>query len=405
MSCLIFNIYVSLLYLLNKKMQFLSKTVLKKFINKEISSVGFDESYIENAVKKHLFLSIKIFDVTPSQATIIKQSALSCGCDCAVNRGVIDCSVSFSDCILSGTMSQIEHVAKKLSTQPFSLSKLSENLLEKIENELKPKKRTKIMGILNLTPNSFSDGGEFLEIEKAINHAIDMIDLGADIIDIGAQSTKPMADLVSVIYEIEKVTPIVTALKTAYPHIELSVDTMTLGCAKAAIDAGADIINDVSFLNNEEFAHLCMQHNKKLVIMHSRGDSKTMDNLNYYENITDEIYKEIDEKCRLAESCGLSKDKIIIDLGFGFAKNITQNFELLKRIEEFKSLGYPILAGVSRKRFMQDVINTKEPKDADFVSAMTAFYLMEKEIEYIRVHNVELTQQAQSLNDRLTFDF
>lgn len=382
-------------------MQFLSKTVLRKFINKEISSVGFDESYVENAVKKHIFLSIKIFDVTPSQATIIKQTALSSGCDCAVNRGVIDCSVSFSDCILSGTISQIEHVAKKLASQPFSLSKLSEILFEQLEIQTKTPKRTKIMGILNLTPNSFSDGGEYVEIEKAINHAIDMIDMGADIIDIGAQSTKPYADLVSVVYEIEKVVPIVTALKTAYPHIEISVDTMTLGCAKAALDCGADIINDVSFLNNIEFVNICKEHNKKLVIMHSRGDSKTMDSLNYYEDIIDEIYKELFEKTNLALSNGLKKENIIIDLGFGFAKDIAQNFELLKRIKEFKALGYPILAGVSRKRFMQDVINTKEPKDADFISAITASYLMQNDIEYIRVHNVQLTSQARKFNDRL----
>lgn len=401
MFCLIFNKYVSILYLLNKKMQFLSKTVLKKFINKELSSIGFDESYVNNAVKKHIFLSIKIFDVTPSQASIIKQTALSCGCDCAVNRGVIDCSVSFSDCVLSGTISQIENVAKKLSSQPFSLSKLSEILLEQLENESKTSNTTKIMGILNLTPNSFSDGGEYLEIEKAINHAIDMIDLGADIIDIGAQSTKPHADLVSVVYEIEKVVPIVTALKTAYPNIEISVDTMTLGCAKAAIDAGADIINDVSFLNNIEFANICAQNNKKLVIMHSRGDSKTMDGLNYYSDVIDEIYKELFEKTSLALSSGLKKENIIVDIGFGFAKDIAQNFELLKRIKEFKSLGYPILAGVSRKRFMQDVINTKEAKDADFISAIAASYFMNNGIEYVRVHNVELTSQARKFNDRL----
>ncbi len=111
-------------------MQFLSKTVLKKIINKEISSVGFDEGYISHAVKKHSFLSIKIFDVTPVQATIIKQTALSCDCDCAVNRGVIDCSVSYSNCILSGTIIQLKNVAKKLRAQPFSLSKLSEKIDE-----------------------------------------------------------------------------------------------------------------------------------------------------------------------------------------------------------------------------------------------------------------------------------
>ena len=382
-------------------MQFLSKTVLKKFIKQEISSVGFDEGYIEHAVKKHLFLSIKIFDVTPSQASIIKQTALSCDCDCAVNRGVIDCSVSFSDCILSGTISQLVSVAKKLSSQPFSLSKLSDIIFEKIEIELSKKSDTKIMGILNLTPNSFSDGGEFVEIDKAMNHAIDMIENGANIIDIGAQSSKPFSDLVSVVYEIEKVTPIVTALKTAFPHIEISVDTMTLACAKAAIEAGADIINDVSFLANPEFVKICALENKKLVIMHTKGDSKTMDKLAYYDNVVDEIYTDINKKVQYALDNGLDKKNIIIDVGFGFAKNITQNFELLKRINEFKSMGIPVLAGVSRKRFMQDVINTKEPKDADFVSALSAFYLMQNEVDYIRVHNVELTVQALKLYNRL----
>ncbi len=382
-------------------MQFLSKTVLKKFIKKEISSVGFDESYINSAIKKHLFLSIKIFDVTPSQATIIKQAALSSGCDCAVNRGVIDCSVSFSDCILSGSLNQIEQVAKKLSNQPFSLSKLSEVLLEQLENEKKSTHKTKIMGILNLTPNSFSDGGEFIQIDKAINHAIDMIEQGADIIDIGAQSTKPKADLVSVVYEIEKVVPIVTALKTAYPNVEISVDTMTLGCAKASIEAGADIINDVSFLANEEFAKICAQANKKLVIMHSRGNSKTMDELTSYDNLVDEIYKEIYQKAILAQSQGLEKENIIIDLGFGFAKTINQNYELLKRIGEFKSMGYPVLAGVSRKRFLQDTINTKEPKDADLLTAIATSYLIQNEIEYVRVHNVKDSIQARAFCDRL----
>lgn len=382
-------------------MQFLSKTVLKKFIKKEISSVGFDESYINSAIKKHLFLSIKIFDVTPSQATIIKQAALSSGCDCAVNRGVIDCSVSFSDCILSGSLNQIEQVAKKLSNQPFSLSKLSEVLLEQLENEKKSTHKTKIMGILNLTPNSFSDGGEFIQIDKAINHAIDMIEQGADIIDIGAQSTKPKADLVSVVYEIEKVVPIVTALKTAYPNVEISVDTMTLGCAKASIEAGADIINDVSFLANEEFAKICAQANKKLVIMHSRGNSKTMDELTSYDNLIDEIYKEIYQKAILAQSQGLGKENIIIDLGFGFAKTINQNYELLKRIGEFKSMGYPVLAGVSRKRFLRDTINTKEPKDADLLTAIATSYLIQNEIEYVRVHNVKDSIQARAFCDRL----
>ncbi len=384
-------------------MQFTTKTVSRKFINKEISSVGFDESYINSATKKHLFLSIKIFDVTPSQATIIKQTALSVGCDCAVNRGVIDCSISFSDCILSGTFSQIKKVAKKLENQPFSLSSLADALYLQLENQSKDAPSVKIMGILNVTPNSFSDGGEFVEIEKAMNHAVDMIEAGAKVIDIGAQSTKPMSDLVSVVYEIEKVTPLVTALKTAYPNIEISVDTMTLGCAKAAIDAGADIINDVSFLSNPEFAKICAENNKKLVIMHSRGNSKTMDDLTYYDNLVDDIYKELKEKIDVAKSEGLNDENIILDLGFGFAKTINQNLELLSRINEFSGLGYPLMAGVSRKRFMRDIINTKEPKDADFITAISTSYLIQNHVEYIRVHNVELSMQALRFNERLMY--
>ena len=384
-------------------MQFSLKTVSKKFINKEISSVGFDENYISSAIKKHLFLSIKIFDITPSQATIIKQTALSAGCDCAVNRGVIDCSVSFSDCILSGTLSQIKKVAQKLSLQPFSLSNLADELFKQLQIQDQPKTHSKIMGILNLTPNSFSDGGEFVEIEKAINHAIDMIEAGADVIDIGAQSTKPKADLVSVVYEIEKVVPIVSAIKTAYPDVEISVDTMTLGCVKAAIDAGCDIINDVSFLSNQEFAKICARHNKKLVIMHSRGNSMTMDELTDYDNIVDDIFKEIKEKINIAKMEGMSNENLIIDLGFGFAKTINQNLVLLNRINEFKSLGYPILAGVSRKRFLQDIINTKEPKNTDNLTAVVTGYLLQNEIEYIRVHNVDLSVQALKFYDRLHF--
>ncbi len=382
-------------------MQFLSKTVLKKFINSEINSIGFDEGYSKFAVNKHIFLSIKIFDISSKQANIIKQTALSSGCDCAVHRGVIDCSIEKSDCILSGTISQIDTVAKKLYNQPFSLSKLANDLLEHIEKEKQIPKRTKIMGILNLTEDSFSDGGEFTNIEKAINHAIDMMEYGAEIIDIGAQATNPNSQLIGVQEESERIIPILIALKTAYPDTLLSVDTMNLSCAQEAIKAGCDILNDVSFLNNPEFAKLCAKNNKKLVIMHSRGNPKTMDKLTHYDNIVDDIYRELKDKADLALSEGLDCDNIIIDLGFGFAKNIEQNFTLLNRINEFKSLGYPILAGVSRKRFLQDVINTKNPKDADIQTLLASSWLIQQGVEYIRVHNVELAEQARKFNDRL----
>ena len=352
----------------------------------------------------HRYRSKCFFELDTKQATILKQTALSSDCDVATNRGVLDNSVELSDCVLSGTISQIETVAKKLLSQPFSMSKLSENILELLENEKNPVKHTKIMGILNLTPDSFSDGGEFVAIDRAMNHAIDMIEHGADVIDIGAQSTRPNADLVSVNYEIEKTVPVITALKTAYPQIELSVDTMTLACAQAALDAGADIINDVSFLKNEAFIDLCKKNNKKLIIMHSRGNSKTMDKMCDYNNVVDDIYKELYKKTSYALESGLDRKSIIIDLGFGFAKTNEQNFALLNRIKEFHSLGYPILAGVSRKRFLQDVLNTREPKDADIQTALATSFLIEQGVEYIRVHDVELSIQAVKFQDKL-FNF
>ena len=135
--------------------------------------------------------------------------------------------------------------------------------------------------------------------------------------------------------------------------------------------------------------------------MHSRGDSYTMDDLTGYNNVVDDVFQELYEKTHYAMDLGLKRENIIIDVGFGFAKTIEQNFALLKRINEFKSLGFAVLAGVSRKRFMQDIINTKEPKDADIQSAFATSWLIQNDIEYVRVHNVELSCQALKFNDRL----
>ncbi|MBR1616700.1 dihydropteroate synthase [bacterium] len=379
-------------------MQFKLKTISKKFIKEEIASVGFDKSYLDCALNKHKFLSIKIFELDTRQATILKQTALSSDCDCALNRGVLDNSVEFSDVILSGTINQLNDVCQKLTKQPFNMKKLSNDILDLIEKTSFEPKTPKIMGILNITDDSFSDAGEFLQIEKSLNHAIDMIEQGAKIIDIGAQATNPNAQMISPSLETERLTPIVIALKRAYPNIEISIDTFNFETAKTALDLGCDIINDVSFLKNIEFLKLIKLYDKKLVIMHSKGDNKTMDELCDYENLIEDIYFDLKYKINVANSYGLNENNLILDVGFGFAKTITQNIELMKRIKEFKTLGYPLLCGVSRKRFMQDIINTKEAKDADFISALSAFYLMENSVDIIRAHNVELTKQALQLH-------
>ena len=367
------------------------KIISKNFIEQEITNVGFSPDYLKIGLNKHKFINIKIFDLRPIEANILKQTALSCDCDCAVHRRTIDCKIDKTNCILSGTITQIIEVSKKLKKQPenLSLQDISQELINQIFL-YKKQSKSKIMGILNLTENSFSDGGEFLELENAKKHIAQMIEQGAQIIDIGAESTRPNADEIDSQTQIKRILPIIKHIKENYKNILVSIDTRSSEVAQACINAGADIINDVSGLRFDgKMAKTIAKSNAKIVIMHSRSTPKNMDNMCNYENLIDEIYFELKNQCDFAINEGIKPENIIIDVGFGFAKNYEQNIELMARIEEFKSLGYEILAGVSRKRFIQQLANVTNPKEADEMSAMTSAYFASKGIDYIRVHNVE----------------
>lgn len=367
------------------------KIISKNFIEQEITNVGFSPDYLKIGLNKHKFINIKIFDLRPIEANILKQTALSCDCDCAVHRHTIDCKIDKTNCILSGTITQIIEVSKKLKKQPenLSLQDISQELINQIFL-YKKQSKSKIMGILNLTENSFSDGGEFIELENAKKHIEQIIEQGAQIIDIGAESTRPNADEMPTGIQIQRILPVLKYLKENYPHILASIDTRSSEVAQACINAGADIINDVSGLRFDgKMAKTIAKSNAKIVIMHSRSTPKNMDNMCNYENLIDEIYFELKNRCDFAINEGVEPENIIIDVGFGLPKNYEQNIELMARIEEFKSLGYEILAGVSRKRFIQQLTNVTNPKEADEMSAMTSAYFASKGIDYIRVHNVE----------------
>lgn len=372
------------------------KIISKNFIEQEITNVGFSPDYLKIGLNKHKFINIKIFDLRPIEANILKQTALSCDCDCAVHRRTIDCKIDKTNCILSGTITQIIEVSKKLKKQPknLSLQKISQGLIRQIFL-YKKQSKSKIMGILNLTENSSSDGGEFLEFENAKRHIAQMIEQGAQIIDIGAESTRPNADEIDSQTQIKRILPIIKHIKENYKNILVSIDTRSSEVAQACINEGADIINDVSGLRFDiQMAKTIAKSNVKIVIMHSRSTPKDMDNMCNYENLIDEIFFELKKQCDFAISEGVKPENIIIDVGFGFAKNYEQNIELMTRIEEFKSLGYEILAGVSRKRFIQQLANVTNPKDADEMSAMASAYFSLKGIDYIRVHNVKKTYDA-----------
>ena len=372
------------------------KFISKNFVEQEIQNVGFSPDYIPIALNKHKFLSLKIYNLRAFEANILKQTALSCDCDCAIHKHAVECKVEKTDCILSGTIAQIIDVSKKLKKQPEKLC--LHNISKELINQIflyKKHSETKIMGIINLTEDSFSDGNEFLDIKIASAQVDKMILDGAKVIDVGAESTRPNADDISSQKQITRIMPLLEYIKQKFPQISVSIDTRSSIVAEYALKNGADIINDVSGLKfDRNMADTIAKFNAKVVIMHSRSTPKNMDNMCIYKNLIDEVYMELKEQCDYAKNKGVEAENIIIDVGFGFAKNFEQNIELLKRICEFKSLGYEILSGVSRKRFIQKLAQVENPKEADEMSSLIAAYLSSKGIDYIRAHNVKKTASA-----------
>ena len=365
---------------------FVLKEIVTDDLGKELSSVGFDKSYIKKARGKFVYKNIKIFDLTPAQANILKQTALSVGADCATHRETITAKVEKTDCILGGSLSQIEKIAGKLACQPFGLKKLGEMLLQMHEKDLDG---CKIVGILNLTTNSFSDGGEFYEFDKAIEHLNEMINDGADVVDIGAESTKPYSEPVSAAEQLAKLVPLLEHIKENDIKIPVSIDTRSSAVARKCLELGADIINDVSgFDYDEKMPEVIAEFNAKVIIQHSKGTPQNMQDKPVYSNLTDEIYLGLKNKIDIAVSKGIKRENIIVDPGIGFGKTREDNFEILRRIEELYGLGCPVMLGVSRKSLLNMPNEDNFTKDI-FTLALNAVAI-NKKVDYIRVHNVKL---------------
>lgn len=365
------------------------KKLNSNLCQKDLIDIGFSEIYVSSLLKKSEFVKLKIFDLTVIQANILKQTALSKGCDCAVNSGCLNNSVEKTDAIWFGTKSQLIEIAKTLKLQQFKMPLLADKILNLLESQ--KAYSPKIMGILNLTENSFSDGGEYLEFEKAVEHAKKMIEDGADIIDIGAESTKPGADEVSAEIQIQRILPVLKELVKLYPDIDFSVDTRSSEVAKEVLKIKNVIINDVSGLTfDEKMIDTVCENNARVVICHSSSIPKDMQEKTDYKNITDDIFKFfISQTEKLAEK-GLPKENIILDLGFGFGKTVEQNFELIKNLKDFTSLGYPVLAGISRKSFIQ---NTVKNADYDELTSALNGQLLLSGASIFRVHNVKKTKE------------
>ena len=258
-----------------------------------------------------------------------------------------------------------------------------------------------MMGILNITPDSFADGGKYLSKTDAVTQGRRLIAEGADIIDIGGESTRPGAERVSEEMELERVIPVVTEL--VKDGAVISVDTMRAEVAKQGITAGATYINDVSGgLADEKMANLIASNSKvQYIAMHWRGHSKEMQKQAVYENVVTEVKDELDDRVTSLLKAGVSPEQIILDPGIGFAKESEHNWQILKNIERFQMLGYPLLVGVSRKRFLGELVNANEPDKREAATIALTAELARVKVWAVRTHAVKAHQDAISVIERL----
>ena len=271
-----------------------------------------------------------------------------------------------------------------------------------------------VMGILNVTPDSFSDGGQFTAIDSAITHAKDMISAGATIIDIGGESTRPNAAAVSTEEEVQRVVPVVKAIRQQLGDIGkdiwLSIDTSNPIIMQAAFEAGADIWNDVRALKREGAAKMAAKLDIPVMLMHMRGEPTTMNNLAQYDDVIKEVSTELTARIVEVTSLGVKREKIIIDPGFGFAKNYEHHCALLSQLERLQVLGLPMMFGISRKRFLAEVLSRSgvealantQALERDAVGTAAGIFALQQGASIIRTHNVAMMQQAVTLWQQLS---
>jgi dihydropteroate synthase len=257
--------------------------------------------------------------------------------------------------------------------------------------------RVNLMGILNVTPDSFSDGGKFERPDAAIEHALGMMDAGADILDIGGESTRPGAAYVAVADEIARTAPVIAAIRQAR-SVPISIDTRKADVAAAALKAGATLVNDVyAFTHDPELARVTAAARAPVCLMHAQGDPEVMQDKPSYSDVLLDVYDFLDQRIEAAVASGIARDQIIIDPGIGFGKTIDHNLQIMNRISVFHSLGCPILLGASRKRFIGTIGNAPKADERLGGSIAVAMAGAAQGVQIIRVHDIKQTKQALAL--------
>jgi dihydropteroate synthase len=377
-----------------------------------MESLPVDKGGIPIMMTKGEYFIFKAYKISSPAANILKQQMLSIGGECATTKGVITCSAKEAPVILMGTKKHYLHLIDSLENQCFGLDEIRRELIEFFSGDNNKReikvgrrtfdfsKKTYIMGVVNVTPDSFSDGGKYLEKQKAIEAALEMIDEGADIIDIGGESTRPGSDSVDVNTELSRVIPVIEGIRKK-SDTPLSIDTYKSQVAQAAISCGVNLVNDISGLRyDEEMANVVTEYNIPIVLMHIKGKPKNMQESPHYDNIIDEILLELSESVSRATAAGVNRDKIIVDPGIGFGKHWKDNYFILRYLNEFKSLGYPLLVGPSRKSFIGNLLHLPPDDRLEGTLAAVCCAVMNG-ADIIRVHDVKEAGRALRVTDAI----
>jgi dihydropteroate synthase len=354
--------------------------------------------------KKALFRVVRVKGLDIRAANILKQEMLSRGGEVATSRDVYELGGEEADCLVLGTLTQFERLLPKLRAQPFGLRGLAASISAALEHydagapAFHPGfdlgRGPRVMGILNVTPDSFSDPGDHFDPDVAVKAAWRMVDEGADIIDVGGESTRPGSDRVTAEQEMSRVLPVIRALAGSLP-VPISIDTYRASVAAAALEAGAFMVNDVSaFRMDPAIADVVRDAGCPAVLMHMLGEPKTMQDDPVYDDVIEDVFRFFVERLTWAVEQGVPEEHLMVDPGIGFGKTLAHNLELIRRLGTFRSLGRPIVLGASRKRFIGEVLGQPEAKDRVIGTVATSVIGVAHDIDMVRVHDVRENVEA-----------
>jgi dihydropteroate synthase len=379
----------------------------------EMQRIGVDPIGIESMREKLFHLNLKIEGIDCRLANFLKQEMVLLGGDVLTDRRIIDCSVAASDLILMGTENQIKNLVNRLEDRSNGLHDVAVRIRECLKNLQTPSQtircrkktlhlheRTYLMGIVNVTADSFSDGGLYMDADKAISQGIELASQGADIIDIGGESTRPGSDPLLLDEELRRVIPVIEGL-SAKVDTPISIDTYKSVVAERAIGAGAEMINDISGLKfDPKMAHVAAKHDVPVVLMHIKGTPKVMQLDVHYDCLLTEIMEYLEEGIEIAEEAGIDAGQIIIDPGIGFGKTAEDNLKIIRHLAELRSLGKPILLGPSRKSFIGKVLNSPvDQREEGTLASISAAIMNGANI--LRVHDVGPAKKAAQMVDAI----